>query len=114
MEQVLVGGGVLRWAAFLRKLKPGGTFFQIWVVCQRDAGAQEHQLSAGAQNQTSNGLESDPAGRSGPVCPPAAPRPVEITAAPSQGSGVRVRPALPAKVTLWHLLDMTGREVNPV
>lgn len=96
MEQVLVGG-VLRWAAFLRKLKPGGTFFQIWVVCQGGAGAQEHQLAAGAQNQTSNGLESDPAGRSGPVCRPC--RPVQITAAPSRGSGVRVRPALPAKVT---------------
>lgn len=27
-----MGRGMLRWVAFLGKLKPGGTFFQIWVV----------------------------------------------------------------------------------
>lgn len=35
---VQMGWGMLRWATFLRKLKPGRTFFQIWVVCHHNVG----------------------------------------------------------------------------
>lgn len=48
--------GGLRWAAFRRKPKPAGTFFQIWVVCQGNASAGEHQLSASAGEHTPDHL----------------------------------------------------------
>lgn len=38
LRGVQMGWGMLRWATFLRKLKPGRTFFQIWVVCQCNVG----------------------------------------------------------------------------
>lgn len=65
-----MGRETLRWAAFLRKLKPGGTFLDVWVVrpAQRRTGeaVERHQLSVSGDERTSKvpgrAVESDPAG----------------------------------------------------
>lgn len=90
-----MGWGTLRWAAFLRKLKPGGTFFQIWVVCQcnvgparikrstncRRAAMSRHQKVPGVEWKVTRGTSL---AQSGSVCHPQQPRPAKVMAALSE------------------------------
>lgn len=77
-----MGRGMLRWAAFLRKLKPGGTFFQTWVVGRCNAGQARMQRctncrqAAMSRHQRRSSLAQSVTLSS--------PRPAEITAALSR------------------------------
>lgn len=124
-----MGCGMLRWAAFLRKLKPGRTFFQIWVVCQRNAEQAKMSRSTNCRRAAKSRhqrcracpLESDPRSslaqsvtlstpslsRSQPRCHGSSSScPTGQVFIHSHSQHRR----FPVKVTLWHLLDRTGRE----
>lgn len=103
-------GGGLRWAAFLRKPKPGSAFFQIWVVGQGNAVEDPPTVSQRWRAHIQR------AGRT-PRCPVrsgSALSPAEITAAVTDpawsvpGERPAPTPWASTKVKSWHLLAMTG------
>lgn len=124
-----MGRGTFRWAAFLRKLKPGGTFFQTWVVSRRNAGQarmqkgtncrqvamrghQRHQACGGKVTRGPVWLSLSPS--VAPGLPRSQPR-CHGSSSPCPRGRAHVRShsrhrRFPVKVTLWHLMDRTGRE----
>ncbi len=125
LRGVQMGWGMLRWAAFLRKLKPGGTFFQIWVVWDR-RGRRKAPTVSGQRWADIKGVgrpaEKWPAVQSGSVCHPQYPPacwdhsravtdpPHIVPEGPALVHSHSQHPGLPVKVASWHLLDRTGRE----
>lgn len=124
-----MGRGMLRWAAFLRKLKPGGTFFQTWVVGRCNAGQARMQRCTNCRQAAMSRHQRRQA------CGGKVTRgPVWLSLSPSVAPGLpRSQPRchgssshcprgralvrshsrhrrFPVKVTLWHLMDRTGRE----
>lgn len=106
---VQMGRGMLRWAAFLRKLKPGRTFFQIWVVRQCNVGQAKMGRSTNCQRAAKTRHQRRqvscgkwPEGRSGLVWPglsPSAP-----AACPDHSRAVTDPPQLVPEDQYWYNL----------